>query len=109
MFHPVDISAPVGDAGDVRTFSGDGTPYLRVPGLKEVKSVRVGATLLPQTLPVTLPVNPQLTQFAHADLPMVQLVANQAGEEILLRNQMSNDGVWQAGAAVSVGGVWGKG
>jgi hypothetical protein len=46
MFAPLPNTTGV-EKSNFRTFEGDGTPFLKVPGLKKVKSVKIGSTDVP--------------------------------------------------------------
>lgn len=108
MFHPLPgKTLDEQRAGNVREFTGDGSPYLRVPGCLAVEEVRVGALVLPDEheyqVPVTLSDPPQIeTRFE----PTYQLQHLDDGTPILLRNIHSNNGIWQSGAKVYVTGRW---
>jgi hypothetical protein len=93
-------------APDVRPFVGDGTPYLKVPGLKKVTSVRIGRQDLPleHTQDFPHPSNPKTT-VSKTD-PLVDLQFADDGTPVLLRSVQSNHGLWQAGVTVYVGGEW---
>lgn len=93
------------EEANTRVFEGDGTPYLKVPGLREVTGVRVGTREIPLTAPLEFPVDPSGTQLLRTEEPMVSLHTGNDGVPVLLRNTRSNDGVWQAGP-VYVSGVW---
>lgn len=91
--------------GETRTFIGDGGPILEVPGLVEVKAVRVGRTLLPLIEKRSYPVNKQNKQ-QEVEEPMIDLSRRADGMEVLRRSILSNQGNWQKGVAIYVNGIW---
>lgn len=93
-------------AENTRQFAGDGTPYLKVPGLLEVQRVRVGRLEIPLTERLEFPVDNSGTQMFRTEDPLVALATGADGEPVLLRNTRSNDGIWQA-VPIYVTGVWG--
>lgn len=90
---------------NTRVCEGDGTPYLKVPGLREVTAVRVGNREIPLVAPLEFPVDLSGTQIYRTEEPMISLHMGNDGVPVLLRNTRSNDGVWQVGP-VYVSGVW---
>jgi hypothetical protein len=107
MFHAIQgLTATEKNAANVRVFEGDGTPFLRVPGLVKVESVRVGTTEIPLVITMDVPQDASLTKMMPVPVPMIDLQETDDGEKILLRSQFSNDGMWQKGARIYVGGEW---
>ncbi len=96
-------------AANVRTFVADGTPYLFVPGLKSVSSVRVGGTTIPLEEMREFPMDADHKRFISIPIPLISLQFDSSGNAILLRNELSNDGIWQPGVNVYVGGEWDEG
>jgi hypothetical protein len=107
MFHEiVGLSAKQKASADYRSFEGDGSPYLKVPGLKKIKAVRVGQVDVPLTIEQQIPTDATLKNFETQTVEMVKLVNTPEGEQVLLRNLQSNDGMWQKGVPVYVAGDW---
>lgn len=107
MFHSISgITAAEKRADNVREFIGDGTPFLRVPGLKKVLGVRIGQMSLPLETTIKYPVDPQHTDMKTEKVALVQRDVLPDGTPVLLRNQMSNDGMWQQGQPIYVTGDW---
>lgn len=107
MFHPLEgITAQEAQAANVKQFAGDGTPYLKVPGLKSVKSVRIGTQVLPMEIKQRFPKDSTGKELIETTSPMVQVQNGPDGTPILLRSIQSNDGVWQAGAQIFIQGDW---
>lgn len=107
MFHQLDgLTVQEQQAENVREFVGDGTPYLKVPGLKDQpKSVRLGHTFLPMTITQDFPTGiPGRLESVTSPLYILQHQAD--GMPVLLRSQQSNDGVWQKDVPVFVQGDW---
>lgn len=108
MFHRLDALAPEESAENTRQFDGDGTPYLKVPGLMKVESVRIGKTSLPLEMEMEWPTDPSLTTIQKAMVPFVVLEHTEEGEAVLLRSMQSNDGIWQKGQKIFVTGAWSR-
>lgn len=85
-------------------FVGDGTPVLRVPGLKEVKKLFIGNEELPLKIK-ELQLVDSAGNTEPVEIDMVQLTKDAEGE-ILLRNKKSNDGIWQDGQKFYIEGVF---
>lgn len=106
-FHPlVGISEEERSAKNVRQFVGDGTPVLKVPGLKEVTSVRVGTADIPLTMTEQVPIDVDARRHETHEIALIKLDKAPDGTPILLRSIKSNNGMWQAGVPVFVGGKW---
>lgn len=109
MFHALNgLTAQEAQAANVRQFVGDGTPYLKVPGLSDgsIKSVRLGNQYLPLEMTQSFPLNPQGTQFEDVTSPMILAAPGPDGVMILLRSIQSNDGIWQKDVPVYVQAEW---
>lgn len=93
-----------------REFKGDGTPFLKVPGLRALAAgdgaVRVGDLELPAVYTYRVPLDVSLTEFETRSEPLVKLDRAPDGTPILLRNKHSNDGIWQPGLSIFVDGEW---
>jgi len=110
MFHTLEgLNHQEMIAANVRTFEGDGTPYLFCPGLLEVSSVRCGSTSIPLSHIVELPLDVDGKRIASIPVPLVDLQFTESGDAVLLRSNLSNHGEWQPGVFVHVGGVWDEG
>lgn len=92
-------------AGRTREFAGDGSPYLRVPGLVTLEAVRIGTVEIPLTEKRTYPTDGTHKNFEHVDEPLIQLERDHQGA-VLLRSILSNNGLWQSGQPVYVSGTW---
>ncbi len=110
MFHPLDgLSVQEQQAANVREFTGDGTPFLKVPGLKDQPtSVRLGHTVMPMTIKQKFPTAVP-NQFEEFESPLYIVLQQADGMPILLRSQQSNDGVWQKDVPIFVQGDWEEG
>lgn len=99
-----------GPKGTVRSFEGDGTPFLKVPGLIKVRSVRIGTTEIPLTITEHYPIDltENLTNLEEHDVPLIKQDKLDDGTPILIRSIKSNDGFWQKGVEVHVDGSWSK-
>ena len=107
-FHPlVGISEEERSAKNVRQFVGDGSPVLKVPGLKEVTSVRVGTADIPLTMTEQVPIDVDAKRHETHEIALIKLDKAPDGTPILMRSIKSNNGMWQAGVPVFVGGKWG--
>lgn len=107
MFHRLGgITTEEVMAGNVRAFKGDGTPYLSVPNLTEVLSVRVGKSDIPLSIQQESPTDHTGKRLIITNVPLVHLATSPEGEQILLRSVQSNDGIWQDGETIYVGGIW---
>ena len=93
--------------GNVRKFVGNDLPYLPVPGCKSIISVRLGthSEPTPNQIEMKIPLNPRFDEFTRVKVPMWAL-AELEGETVLLRNELSNDGVFQAQEAFYVKAEW---
>jgi hypothetical protein len=91
---------------NIKEFTGDGSPGLRVKGLKEVHSVQIGRIQVPIERDYKFPHNADFAQKVQITLPHVMIVEGPDGEALLMRSVHSNDGVWQKGEKIYVGGVW---
>jgi hypothetical protein len=93
-------------AANTRVFVGDGTPYLKVPGLQRVQDVRLSGLSLPPKEIREFPADASLTRLLPVENPLYGVQAAADGTPILLRNRTSNDGIWQEGERVYVTGEW---
>ncbi len=107
MFAKLPGASPAQNTGgESRSFTGDGTPFLRVPGLQSLESVRVGTADLPRTGEFRFPKTGQKGFFVDSVLPLYELTRDEAGTPFLLRSETSNDGIWQKDFTVYVTGEW---
>jgi hypothetical protein len=91
---------------NTRTFMGEGTLFLKVPGLKKLEAVYMGNQQLHRTEVRRYPIDPNHTQFENDELPLIQFTHLPDGTPVLLRSVVTNDGVWQSQAFFSVQGEW---
>lgn len=110
-----------------RYFKGEGTPYIALPGLlsgynadgtpRQVREVRVDGMLLPPTEKRSFPLNAGGThpQFAatpgpdgyrEVDQPLWMLDVADNGTVVMIRNEISNDGIWQKDSVIAVTADW---
>ena len=107
IFHPVTEAVAPTDPRNFRPFIGDGTPYLKVPGLKSVSAVRVGTVEIP--LDLEEEVLNDLSELQRTEThkhELIRLEQDADGSPILMRSIKSNDGMWQTGVTVYVAGEW---
>jgi hypothetical protein len=78
-----------------RVFEGPGSPVLNVKGLKVIESVRLNGVDLPLFIDEQFPLDTTLTSLHTIKKPLVLLSKDEDGNEILLRDSSSNNGVWQ--------------
>ena len=106
-FHrPSGIPLAERQAANIREYIGDGTPELRVPGLTKVTQVVIGRVNIPLEQDYKFPNNSDFAQKVHTTLPVIALDVSEDGCPILLRSTHSNDGIWQDGHKIYVGGEW---
>jgi hypothetical protein len=95
-------------AKNVRKFVGEDKKFLPVPGLKELKAVRVGQN--PEYLTdieFETPTDATLKKFKAEKQPLFMTTVID-GVPHLLRNTLSNDGVFQKDESFYVHAVWEK-
>ena len=106
-FHPVaGVDRREEVAANTRAFKGDGTPYLKVPGLLKVEGIRVNFAELPLVEKREYPVDHTHQRLMTDEFPTVALEQAQDGTPVLLRSITSNDGLWQDGEPIYVTGEW---
>jgi hypothetical protein len=106
-FHPVaGIDKREEVAANTRAFAGDGTPYLKVPGLLAVIAVRVNHAELPLSETREYPTDHTHQRLMAEEFATVSLQHSQDGCPILLRSILSNDGMWQKDEPIYVTGDW---
>jgi hypothetical protein len=91
---------------NTRGFLGDGTAYLKVPGLKKLEAVRQGNQLLPTEIVQEYPKDHTLTRLETVSMPSFVLAHAADGTPVLRRNVCSNDGLFQNGVEFSITGEW---
>jgi hypothetical protein len=105
--HPIaELEQNASRFANTRRFVGDGNPFLAVPGLRRLESVRCGGVEIPLTETRSWPTDLSLRNFETETLTLIHLTHLPDGTPILLRNQVSNDGVWQAHANFDIAGEW---
>lgn len=92
-------------SGRTREFAGDGTPFLRVPGLQKLEALRIGNTEIPLEQKRQYPTDGTHTNFETVNEPLVSLQHDAQGA-VLLRSVLSNNGMWQSGQPIFVVGDW---
>lgn len=92
---------------NTRMFTGDGTPFLRLPDLKTVEVVRLGSTVLPFTERRRYPLDADGNHHQEVTHELLTIEVDEDGTPVLLRSKLSNDGIWQKGATIAVTGEWG--
>lgn len=109
MFHPMEGMGTAEKYNEnVREVVGDGTPYLRVPGLKKLMSIRVGNADLPLQIEQEFPTDHTLRRLKTVTTPLVKQAAAPDGTPVLLRSLQSHDGVWQRDERIYIEGEWEK-
>lgn len=91
---------------NTRQFMGDGTPFLKCPGLKKLEAVRIGNQILPAEIVQEYPKDHTLARLETVSMPMVVLAHAADGTPVLRRNVCSNHGMWQSNVEFSVTGEW---
>lgn len=105
-FHPIaDLAAGIGTGENTRRFMGEGTMFLKVPGLKKLEAVHIAGRPMPQSETISYPVDLGMRQES-IEVPLVHLTHLPDGTPVLLRNIISNQGHWQMGMEVAVTGEW---
>lgn len=105
-FHPIaDLAQREAVGANTRRFMGEGTLFLKVPGLKTLHAVAQGGVAFPEKRLVRYPVDlsnrleeVELDLFHHTHLP--------DGTPILMRSLVSNDGYFQSQVPWDVTGEW---
>lgn len=88
-----------------RAFVGDGSVYLRVPGLKSVEAINVGGADVPPKHTQKLVQNLSMETYPET-IDLFRLGRAMDGTPVLVRNKQSNFGIWQKGAMIYVRGEW---
>lgn len=105
-FHPLPtLTQAEEESGATRTFYGDGGPYLLVPGLISLATVRMGSVTFPEHR-IDQVIVDQNENRAWLRLPMIALDRGPDGTPVLRRSMVSNDGNWQKDEAFLVSGEW---
>lgn len=104
-FGITETKAQFNETGEVREFTGDGSEFLYVPGLKQLLYCRVGQTVLGKEL-MTVHMSKDETDWQKTDVPLAFLTEDNDGTPFVRRASWSNDGIWQDGATIKIGGVW---
>lgn len=91
----------------VRTFIGDGTPFLRLPGLKDrIDEVLLDGYRLPEEETREYPTDATLKRLHAVTHPTMRLERDENGVPVLQRAEFSNGGLWQLGSKITVRGSW---
>ena len=91
---------------NTRLFYGDGTEYLRCPGLLSVEKVRAAGVDWPAGRVDQVMLDASGKNFGYIELPQLLLDTGADGVPILRRSRCSNDGNWQNGYGFFVSGEW---
>jgi hypothetical protein len=95
--------------GSQRQCVGEGTSELKCPGLLELEAVHYRGQEIPLVRKDRYPVSANedgVWVYSDQELAMVGVDRSETGETVLLRSQLSNDGIWQKGAIFTVTGKW---
>lgn len=106
QYFPSIEEAKPAKAENVRTFVGNGTNLLPVPGLRSLTSVRIGDIAIPLSINEDAPVDSTGRTETNV-VPLVRIVETREGV-MLQRGLRSNNGIWQQGANIHIIGVWGS-
>lgn len=99
-------SDPTKIPSNAKVIDGNDKPYLPVPGLTKLESVRfLGANDVLSEITYELPTNPTYTRFKDVVEPVFEL-SEYEGSPVLLRNAMSNHGIFQSSAKFVIAGDW---
>jgi topoisomerase IA-like protein len=103
------LTAQEQEAQNTRMVEGNGTPFLEVEGLVAVQRIRIGHAELPLT-ETRQYITDNAGNKTTVEEPIVSLQQHpESGKPVLLRNVISNDGKWQAGAKIYITGEWADG
>lgn len=94
------------ELANTRSFTGNGTAFLEVPGLRKVTGVRIGQYQMPLTETREYPLDGTLARVEKVEEPMVDLQVRTDGTPFLVRSVLSNDGRWNNGETIYVTGDW---
>lgn len=107
MFHPDPaVAERRDDPINARVFKGDGTPYLRVPGLVALEKVVIGNMTIPFSEARAYPIDVSLQRHQTVQEPLIHVTRDNDGTPVIMRSLVSNDGLWQKDANVTVIGCW---
>lgn len=104
MTHFAFVEPSPESTANTRSFLGTGTAFLPVSGLKKVSQVRVGEAMLPPVR-TDIILRTDGGEPTEVDSPLYRLIVTSDGP-VLQRSSLSNHGVWQKGAVISVSGEW---
>jgi hypothetical protein len=107
-FHPLyELDKALPGNGQFRQFVGDGTAYLKVPGLLSITAVRVGTTDIPLTLKEEVLIDmSEAAKTEWHEHELIRFAMDVDGIPVVMRSIKSNDGIWQPGVNVYVAGTW---
>jgi hypothetical protein len=108
-FHPIGgLSQQQAEQANTRSFTGDGSPYLKIEGsrLVNLERVRVGTLEVPLSEERIYPRDASMSNFQNEPEALVQVVDQPDGSQVLMRSILSNDGIWQKNVPVFLTGDW---
>jgi hypothetical protein len=94
------------DSENTRVFYGDGSPFLRCPGLLSIVKVRTCGIELPPERIDRILLDASGQNFGFMRVPIVGMIHGADGCPIVRRGTVSNDGNWQDGKEVFITGEW---
>lgn len=107
MFPGANRVTPLPVSGEAKTFTGDGTGRLSIPGCRAVAQVFVGGMEIERYHENKHPLdNTERPEYIKQSIPLWDLSETEDGIPCLVRNMQSNDGIWQDGATITVVGEW---
>lgn len=95
-----------GERGTARSFTGEGQPMLIIDGCKGVERVFVGGAEIPPYVSHQVPMDADGKVLKEVEYPLYTIAKAETGETVLLRANLSNDGIWQEGVEITVVGQW---
>lgn len=95
-----------GERGTARVFQGEGQPHVFLPNCRSVERVFVGSSEVPAYVTHEIPMDADGKVLEKVEYPLWTLAPTEDGQIVLLRANLSNDGIWQAGAEITVIGEW---
>lgn len=93
-------------SGTVKQFKGNGTAFLKAPGLKSISHIRVGMLDMPLLEVRRYPANDNFEEKISQTRPLVMVETDENGVSTVMRSAESNDGIWQDGVQIWIWGEW---